>query len=252
MTSFSTKATWQWLTRQNSSYLTCSLLERWTHGFFTRNFHPAGPSDLVSFLDPNASVAQLKQIHGNLVWTPNEVKEPLTQGDGLLSDGLRQSLWVASADCTPAMVGDINTGRVAAVHAGWRGTAQKILPVTVSRFISDGSHLQDLRVALGPAISGEVYQVGLEVAQQVSASLDSLVDLQDLASLSPCPILNDPQAGKVKLDIRYINFHQMLEIGLLPEQISLAPYCTYQDKGSFFSYRRTGDKQVQWSGIVSL
>jgi polyphenol oxidase len=244
-----TQTTWQWQNRQNFSYLTCSLLERWAHGFFTRDFYPAGPSDLVRHLDPNASVSQLKQIHGNLVWTPKEIEQPLKQGDGLLSDGPKQSLWVASADCTPALVGDVNTGRVAALHAGWRGTSKKILPVAISRLLADGSRLQDLRVALGPAISGEVYQVALEVAQEVVASL---VSSGNPEKLTPSPILSDLEVGKVRLDVRHVNFHQMLDMGLLPEQITLAPYCTYQDESSFFSYRRTGQKQVQWSGIVSL
>ncbi|MGB2924169.1 MAG: laccase domain-containing protein [Limnothrix sp.] len=31
----------------------------------------------------------------------------------------------------------------------------------------------------------------------------------------------------------------------------MAPHCTYQDTENFFSYRRSNQKKVQWSGIVS-
>jgi polyphenol oxidase len=40
-------------------------------------------------------------------------------------------------------------------------------------------------------------------------------------------------------------------LGINPEQIAIAPYCTFQEQDLFFSYRRTGEKKVQWSGIVS-
>ena len=168
------QSTWQWRNYQQAPYLTCSLLQQWPHGFFTRQFSALKPHSLVEVLDPAASVAHLKQIHGNLVWKPHEINEDsLTEGDGLLTDGNRQSVWVASADCTPALIGDTRTGIVAAVHAGWRGTAQRILPVTLSRFQEAGSRLEDLRVALGPAISGRVYQVTQEVANGDFGGVDS-------------------------------------------------------------------------------
>ncbi|MGB5975670.1 MAG: laccase domain-containing protein [Nodosilinea sp.] len=44
---------------------------------------------------------------------------------------------------------------------------------------------------------------------------------------------------------------QLERLGLDAEQVAIAPYCTVQDSDRFFSYRRTGEKQVQWSGIVS-
>jgi copper oxidase (laccase) domain-containing protein len=44
---------------------------------------------------------------------------------------------------------------------------------------------------------------------------------------------------------------QLLHLGLSPEQVAIAPYCTYQTPEHFFSYRRERLKQVQWSGIVS-
>jgi copper oxidase (laccase) domain-containing protein len=43
----------------------------------------------------------------------------------------------------------------------------------------------------------------------------------------------------------------MEKLGVSPEQIAIAPYCTYQTPEHFFSYRREKQKKVQWSGIVS-
>ncbi len=256
MVSSCLQATWQWQNSQDCPHLICSLLQKWAHGFFTRQSYPALPKQLVKVLNPTVSVSHLKQVHGALLWTPQQLSETATdslvQGDGLITDSPGQSVWVASADCTPVLVGDLLTGRSAAVHAGWRGTAKSILPVTIARFLSLGSHLEDLRIALGPAISGTVYQVDQDVALKVGSSLFSEDILDHLWQLSPSPLLSDSQMNKVRLDVRYVNLHQLKQLGLQAEQISLAPHCTYQDEDYFFSYRRTGDKQVQWSGIVSL
>lgn len=64
-------------------------------------------------------------------------------------------------------------------------------------------------------------------------------------------MLVDDTPGRARLDIRRINALQLQQLGLQPEQIAIAPHCTYQEPEHFFSYRRDRQKQVQWSGIVS-
>ncbi|MGA1623914.1 MAG: laccase domain-containing protein, partial [Synechocystis sp.] len=66
------------------------------------------------------------------------------------------------------------------------------------------------------------------------------------------PVLPDPKPDKCRLDVRRINALQLLELGIHPDQLAIAPYCTFQTPQRFFSYRRTHTKEVQWSGIVSL
>ena len=58
-------------------------------------------------------------------------------------------------------------GRIAAVHAGWRGLAQRILPAVLDRFAAGGGAL----VAwIGPAIGDCCYEVSDEVAGSVAAA----------------------------------------------------------------------------------
>jgi polyphenol oxidase len=66
------------------------------------------------------------------------------------------------------------------------------------------------------------------------------------------PVLADEKEGHVRLDVRRVNAIQLEQLGLGAEQIAIAPHCTFQDPERFFSYRRDGLKQVQWSGIVSV
>ena len=35
---------WEWQSSEGLPYLTCSLLSRWSHGFFTRDFSPQARS----------------------------------------------------------------------------------------------------------------------------------------------------------------------------------------------------------------
>ncbi|BAZ44044.1 hypothetical protein NIES4102_10480 [Chondrocystis sp. NIES-4102] len=254
---------WQWKIWQDCSYLTCNLLAKWQHGFFTQQFYPRLPEELRTIWQPPTIAYRVKQVHGNIVKTPLEINlvieqdiKDLADGDGVISEQPQQSVWVASADCTPVLIGDVQTGQVCAIHAGWRGTALKIVPGAIARFEEFGSQKSNLRIAIGPAIAGEVYQVddyvAVEVGKTIIADFQTEEEiLNTLKNLPNPPILEDVLPGKVRLDVPRVNQIQLEQLGINPEHIAIAPYCTYQQEDLFFSYRRTGEKKVQWSGIVS-
>lgn len=254
--------TWHWHTDVEHPYLTTTLLKRWPHGFFTRTSWPNPPTLLSQSLDSEASVYHAKQVHGKEVLNPSEfpigwrASETLPEADGVFTVAQQQAAWVCTADCTPVLIADQETGQVAAIHAGWRGTALRIVPEAIQKLQAQGSHLKNLRVAMGPAIAGQVYQVSTQVAAEVGRSLalgnENEHDLLDrLRTIEPSPLLPDPEPGRVRLDVRIINCLQLLEMGLPSEHIAMAPHCTYQEPERFFSYRRAREKKVQWSGIVS-
>ncbi|MEA5528233.1 peptidoglycan editing factor PgeF [Dolichospermum sp. UHCC 0684] len=254
--------TWHWHNWEGLPYLTCNLLEPWSHGFFTQRFWPRLPHELTQALQPEALAYRLKQVHGNTVLTPQEVDDhvnasddDLALADGLISQQPLQAVWVASADCTPVLIGDVKTGQVAALHAGWRGTAAKIVPEAITRMQSHGSNLADLRVAMGPAITGEVYQVSVEVAAEIGSTILPHYEPEKIVAalhnLANSPLIKDPEPGKVCLDVRRVNALQLEQLGISLQQIAIAPYCTFQTPEHFFSYRREREKKVQWSGIVS-
>ncbi|HEY9633653.1 MAG TPA: peptidoglycan editing factor PgeF [Coleofasciculaceae cyanobacterium] len=262
---------WHWQTWENLPYLTCSLLRDWEHGFFTQHFSPRSPSEIVGALQRDAQVYRVRQVHGNTILTPSEIERAAetvkNQGeeqperppaDGIVTEQTGQAVWVCTADCTPVLIADEKTGQVAAIHAGWRGTATRIVPNAIARMIDSGSRIENLRVAMGPAIAGEVYQVSETVAAEVGANLlppdtaattQSILDF--LQQLPNSPILDDPKPERVRLDVRRVNALQLEQLGIHPEQVAIAPHCTYQQPEYFFSYRRNKLKKVQWSGIVS-
>jgi polyphenol oxidase len=260
--------TWYWSNWNGLPYLTCSLLEPWPHGFFTQQFWPRSPEELVEVLQPTASVYRVKQVHGNTVLSTETLTPQVLQNDelpgespekpeadGLISVRSQEAIWVCSADCSPVLIGDMQTGQVAALHSGWRGTADNIVAVAIAQMVNQGSQLEQLRVAIGPAISGPVYQVNTEVAIQTCASLVNLDNPEDILKtiqdFDNSPILPDSEPGKSRLDVRRTIELQLEQLGITSEQVAISPHCTYQDPENFFSYRRDGLKKVQWSGIVA-
>lgn len=117
---------------------------------------------------PEAEVVRLHQVHGARVLTfeepPRQLRtNVLGDGDALLTCQQNVLLTVASADCVPIVLADPVSGWIAAVHAGWRGTAARVLDAALDALEARGVRPEDLRAAFGPSISRERYEVGPEV-----------------------------------------------------------------------------------------
>lgn len=255
---FNTLTGWTWIGTYGGWFLQSDLLHGFEHGFFTRQWQGREPDELAGYLSAGISVHRPRQIHSARVLPADEAcSPPWPEADGLVSTGGGQSLWVCGADCTPVLLADPRSGRVAACHAGWRGVAGRILPHAVAQLEASGSCRSDLLVALGPAVSGEAYQVEREVSQQIAEALfpandnhpggsGALQELLDCGALAA-----DPIQGRDRLDIRAASKRQLENEGILSAHISLCPLCTVGQPLLFHSWRRDQVKAVQWSGIVA-
>ena len=246
---------WTWIGCYGGYYLQADLLSGFEHGFFTRQWAGRGPEVLAGYVSAGVSVHRPKQVHSALVLPASAASaEPWPEADGLVSDAGGQSLWVCGADCTPVLLADPRSGRVAACHAGWRGVAGGILLEAIAQLEQAGCRRGDLLVALGPAVSGARYQVELAVAEQVAASLPAQAGeaFDAMAELERCGALQgDPEPGRARLDIRAATRRQLELAGVPAQQISVCPLCTAGEALLFHSWRRDQVKAVQWSGIVS-
>ena len=223
--SFNTLPGWTWVGCYGGYYLTADQLDEagFEHGFFTRRWQGRGPDELATYLSCGVSVHRPQQVHGNVVLEASAAAAaPWPDADGLVSDRGGQSLWVCGADCTPVLIADPKSGHVAACHAGWRGVASRILPAAIARLEQRGACREQLIVALGPAVSGEHYQVEQSVALQVGEALAaeprSLEKLQRQAVIDP-----DPEQGHCRLDIRQAAVQQLKAEGIDQTRISTCP-----------------------------
>jgi YfiH family protein len=212
------------------------------HGFEQR-----GPADgpesreesrarVARALDGSGRLLLPKQVHGAAVveapWhgTP-EADASVTALPGWL-------LGIRTADCLPVLLVDPRRRLVAAVHAGWRGTAAGIATNAVAALAARGSRPEDLVAALGPGIGACCYEVGEEVRDAFSPSGD--------AFFRPRP------GGRPHLDVRAANARQLLDAGLRPEALHHVDHCTRCRADLYHSYRRDGAGAGRMTSFVGF
>jgi hypothetical protein len=102
------------------------------------------------------------------------------RADIVMTDDPGVAIVVQAADCVPLLLADPVTGAVAAVHAGWRGTAAGVARVAVSAMTSHfGTRPADLVAAVGPSIGACCYQVGRDVLDAFRAAALTQDDIRD-------------------------------------------------------------------------
>ncbi len=104
-----------------------------------------------------ARLRSVKQVHGARVV---EAKDSTfdTEADAIWTDVPGTAVGVRTADCLPVLIEDPK-GRVAAVHAGWRGVISEIVARTIEIFVASGGKASELRVAIGPCIQRCCFEV---------------------------------------------------------------------------------------------
>ena len=185
----------------------------------------------------------LEQIHSNEVvrLTTQNCQESF-KADASYTTDKGVVCCVMTADCLPVLFSNKQATWVAAAHAGWKGIANGILKQVISIYQNDiGGSLEDLKVWIGPAISGNVYQVGPEV-KGAFVQQDSVLEKAFSA--------ND--ANHYWLDSSYAAQLQLVENGINQQQISTEDFCTYEDSERFFSYRRDGIKTGRMASLIWL
>lgn len=194
-----------------------------SHGFGTREGNPT--ADVT-----------LRQIHSDVVLNAAGLKNRDREGDALVSDCPGTSIGVRTADCVPILLLDCGSRAVAAVHAGWRGTAAEIAKRTVEKMSSDfETSPADLYAAIGPCIRACCYQVGIEVAQQ-------------FASVFP-EWKRDARVHK--LDLAEANRRHLQAAGMNPDRILDSCLCTTCQPAQFFSYRREPENPGRMLAAIS-
>src|SRR5262249_7281140 len=139
------------------------------HQFGTRN----GP------LSQNG-MASLKQIHSAIALRADRADECVGEGDALVTNQSGVALSVRTAHCFPILLAGPEHGAVAAIHAGWRGTAAGIVIRTLERMCREfDTDPRNVVAAVGPGIGACCYQVGQDVAAQFGLSQAGPLDLAE-------------------------------------------------------------------------
>jgi len=147
---------------------------------------------------------------------------------------------VLVADCVPVLLYDKEKEVIGAVHAGWRGTAMRILPDTITMMYEKfRSAPADISVAIGPSIKQCCYEVGEEVRGKV---LDATGD-------GDCFFNKE---GSCFVDIGLANKVQALDSGVLLENIWLSGECTFCNPDQYHSYRYSKGNAGRQGGFIGM
>ena len=174
-------------------------------------------------------LASARQVHGTRVLEHGAGSAGWTRhagADGHLAVATGVACVVTVADCVPVFVAH-PSGAVALLHAGWRGTAARIVARGIGRLAELGLRTDELLVHFGPAICGRCYEVGPDVFEQ-------LTGWHTIRSRH--------------VDLRALLAEQAKEMGV--RRLTASPHCTRCDNDRFFSHR-AGDAERQVAVIVS-
>jgi YfiH family protein len=195
-----------------------------------------GRARVARALEASGRLLLMNQVHGSAVveapW------EGTPAADAAVATGPGWLLGVQTADCLPVLLVDPRGRRVAAVHAGWRGTAAAVVSRAVVALVARGSRPEDLVAALGPAVGACCYEVGDDVREAFGPLLSD--------AFRPGP------RGRPHLDLHAANERQLLEAGLRPAALHRVDDCTRCRADLYHSYRRDGRAAGRMISFVGL
>lgn len=191
------------------------------------------------------TVVSVKQVHGTdalVVDRAVEIGETFPGGwDAIITNQPKVLVTVRTADCVPVLIHDPKRRVVAAIHAGWRGAVNGIIPKTVATMReSMGCEPSDLTVAVGPSAGPCCY----EVDEPVLGPLRERV-----GDWERCVHAVGPKTAY--LNLKELVQRQAIAAGVTGEHIARVDRCTMCESEMFYSYRREGDQRgTMISGIM--
>ena len=174
----------------------------------------------------------MHQVHGSEVEVVSRSRRasPPPEADALVTAETGHVLAVFTADCVPVVLAEMGGRAAAVVHAGWRGTAARIVEKTVetmtSRFACDPRRLV---AGIGPSIGPCCYEIGDDAAEALRP-----------AAPAPESFLLPEEPGRWRCNLARAVCHQLVRAGLALENIHDAGLCTRCRPDLFFSARRDG------------
>jgi YfiH family protein len=206
------------------------------HGFPEIDAHEGDLAAAVGV----SRIEQVKQVHGCGVVVGPVL--PGTEADAIIARaaaaGAPSAVGVRVADCVPVLVGDLASGDVAAIHAGWRGVVAGVVGQAIARLQEVGQSIARLRegkragpgglvAAIGPCIGPCCFEVGRDVADTI-------------ARVCPdAPVVVAVRGDKAFVDLRAA-VRSQLRAAAPSCRIEDVAGCTKHEPERFHSFRRDG------------
>ncbi len=179
------------------------------------------------------------QKHTNIIQILEHDTGPVT-ADAVVTGRKNVFIGVITADCVPVLLYDEKKEIVAAVHAGWRGTAKQILKNTINmmqeKFFCS---TKDISIAIGPSIRQCSYEVGEEVITEVRKATGE-------------GNYYNNKEDRYYIDLSSANTIQALKSGIPQENIWQSEECTFCNPERFYSYRYSKGCKGRQGGFIGM
>lgn len=197
-------------------------------------FAGVDPGTLASFLwergQGECAVHRVEQVHSSRVV---EAAQSPCEADALVASAPGQAVRVVTADCVPILLSTADGSRVAAVHAGWKGTLARIAQKAVLAL--GEAEAPGLLAYVGPAVGPCCYTVDAARHRLFSEAFPGWV----------------PEAGESpSLDLQRLNALQLEEAGVSAGAVRVESRCTSCGLGLCCSYRRDGDAAGRMAALI--
>ena len=198
---------------------------------------------LCSILGLNhKNIISPEQKHTNNIKIVTSIEDNVSDTDGIITAVPELVVMLLFADCIPVILFSPKNKVLGVIHAGWRGTAKKIVLKGVKIFTDNFNiYPEEIKAAIGPAIGQCCYPVSIDVASELKMSINDDYDKI---------FINDKNTDKVKIDLKKLNARQLMEIGV--KNIDILDYCTSCHNSLFYSYRADNGKTGRHCAIASI
>lgn len=211
----------------------------------------------------------IRQFHSTVIVlarSTDAARERPLKADGLMTREPGMLLGVQTADCVPVLVADLKRRAVAAFHAGWRGTVNRIVEsgIGVMR-LEFGSQPEDLVAAIGPGIGACCYSVGDEVLSSFESQFSyfnelfrEVYDADPVRTRYPMLFLTQRAPGhssigpSLHLNLIEANRRQLMAAGLSSNSIKVIGGCTSCQPQMFFSHRASQGHAGRMLGVIGI
>lgn len=171
------------------------------------------------------SINVTRQVHSNNIAIAHDHGINFYDDTDGLIGAKGDVLVIKSADCLPVIVYDCVNKRIAAVHSGWKGTANSIVKEAIQKMMGLGSRTEDLKIYVGPHIQKNSFEVKSDVKDvfEKNFSYEDIIFKKD--------------ETHYLIDLGQVVKCDAMSLGVKEENIYISSVDTVTDQ-HFHSYRR--------------
>jgi len=178
------------------------------------------------------NIVTLKQIHSNIVVNIEKTdkgkgalnyEESVAEADGMVTSEKNIPLVIFTADCIPIFFFETKNKIIGIAHAGWKGSLNNIVSEIIKKIVEKNGKPENIIAILGPGIKKCCYEIK-----------------NDLLSLFDEKYITNSN-NKFYLDLYKLNIDNLINSGVLQQNIYETDFCTSCNVNLCFSYRKEGE-----------